>query len=256
RYLTSRKTEVLRVLRFFRGRGRRPRLPSPAPSKGDATEGPDPTQVHPAGEGGSGHNTAGDAPLLDNENTVDEPHTASQAPRPTTPPPAASPAPVMPSSARIGDKRVPSSPTVEKHPGKKSKADLAAGTSASRRESSFGSTTGGKFTAPAAMMAIFQSLDRHGENVRAGLEFRPHASITATPKRLQDASKGAQELEEGWLTKGEMIDLLDIFIDNVRMADAYMALNHDDTELHQTWVRKRLGKPQPVHAAEEEDPFA
>ncbi|KAI5887603.1 uncharacterized protein SCHCODRAFT_02752030 [Schizophyllum commune H4-8] len=239
----------------YGGRGRRPRSPSPAPSEGNATAGADLTQ-NSVGEGGSGGNAGGNVPPPDSENTADEPHAASQAPRPTTPPPTASPAPMTPSSARVGDKRVPSSPSAEKHPEKKPKAELPAGTSASRRESSFGSTTGGKFTAPAAMMAISQSLDRHGENVRAGLEFRPHASIAATPKRLQDASKRAQELEEGWLTKGEMIDLLDIFIDNVRMADAYMALNHDDTELRQTWVRKRLGKPQPVHAAEEDDPFA
>ncbi|TRM57499.1 hypothetical protein BD626DRAFT_412078 [Schizophyllum amplum] len=205
-------------------------------------------------------------PQVSQELPADQPHPSSQLPdtvspsRPSTPPPTAQTghpsAPATPSSARVGDKRAPTSPTVQKRTGKKrSKTDLNTTTPASHRNSqevSFGSTSSGKFTGPAALMAISRSLDNHGLNVKAGLEGRSRG-VDATPKRLRDAVTRAQLLEHDWLSTDEMLNLLDVF-ENIRSADAYLALDEANVELRKAWVRKRL-QMQPPPPVQEEDVF-
>ena len=90
-------------------------------------------------------------------------------------------------------------------------------------------------TGPDAIQGLTVSIGRFGDNVCKVLAGDPSQK---TPQRHTKAVKLAQA--EDWLPACERLLFCNVVENNIKAADAYLALNPEDTEFRRLWIQKKV----------------
>ncbi|KDR70345.1 hypothetical protein GALMADRAFT_144655 [Galerina marginata CBS 339.88] len=93
----------------------------------------------------------------------------------------------------------------------------------------------GKMTGPDAIHGLTVSISRFGDNICKAMAGDP---TQKTPQRHTKAVKLAQE--EDWLPARERLLFCNVVENNIKAADAYLALNPDDIEFRRLWIQKKV----------------